>query len=677
MRNWTLLLLVALFSSIASASQNKGSLLTLSAKDIQKVCSELIETLHADIDKITNDKQPPNFQNTVVELEFAINEFHASHSQVSLPSVMAPEKSVRDAAEKCSIEGDQALLDVFAKQDLFNRFYVIKSARSYKKLKGVDKGLFDLLYKRFISNGFEIKDLSKRTRVVTLNKEVTELSKKFRKNIREIKGEVWVSKQELEGVDASVVEGLETKDGTYKLTTDYPVFFPVIDHAKNEQTRKKILTIFYQRGGKENINILHQVLQKREQVAHLLGYKNFAEAKFEIKGFMAQTPKEARSFLDKLLSDLKKPYKKEIEQLKVLKCKETKCKDPKKVEIYAWDKGYYKKQVEKSIGDLDQNTIKEYFPLPTVTKGMFEIYESLFNLKITKVPNKDVWFDTVEYYHVFDAQSNALLAEFYLDMFPRKGKYEHAGVVSVVRARINRDGSRRMPLSVMLCNFSLPTKQKPSLLSHDEVETYFHEFGHLIHNSISNARYASQAGTSVPRDFVEAPSQMLENWVWKKESLQKLSGHYKTGASLPDDDLEMMLKLKHLNQATHYMGQATIASIDLDLHTLKQPFHAQDVWDKRYQDHLLSDPVENTARVGTFGHLMGYESVYYGYLWSLVYAQDMFSEFEKKGFMNPSVGMRYREIILEPGGSIDTNKLLKQFLGRKPNNKAFLRDIGL
>ena len=264
-------------------------------------------------------------------------------------------------------------------------------------------------------------------------------------------------------------------------------------------------------------------------------------------------------------------------------------------------------------------------------------------------------------------------------MFPRANKYSHAAAFSVTMGKMTRNGYQR-PATALVCNFPKPSDLEPSLLTHDNVETYFHEFGHLVHGVLTKAPLMSYAGTSVARDFVEAPSQMLENWVWQKESLSLFAQHYQTGETIPDSLLDKMVAAKNVNSGTKALQQIFYGVLDLTLHDGYDPDKDGSTTEivERLQNELTLYPFQNgTHMQAAFGHLNGYGSAYYGYKWSEVYAHDMFSIFEENGIMDARTGMRYREIILEKGGTEEALDLVKEFLGREPNNKAFLKSMGL
>ena len=326
--------------------------------------------------------------------------------------------------------------------------------------------------------------------------------------------------------------------------------------------------------------------------------------------------------------------------------------------------------------------MKQYFSLDSVTKGLLEIYQKMLGLTFTKVQDGNLWHQDVTMYEVNDTETGDFVGHFYMDLFPREGKYNHAACFPFRRGFAKPDGTRQYPVSAIVANFPKPTKNAPALLKHDDVTTYFHEFGHVMHNICSKVQFKLFSGTSVERDFVEAPSQMLENWCWEPEVLEKFAVHYQTNQPIPRDLVAKLVKSRHVGAGLSNLYQLFSGLFDMALHnTENTDIDTTKLYTQmREEITKLKTPSETIWRpLATFGHLMGgYDSAYYGYLWSLVFAADMFSSrFKKEGIDNEKTGLSYRKEILQPGGSKDANDLIYNFLGREPNDKAFLTKLGL
>jgi len=316
--------------------------------------------------------------------------------------------------------------------------------------------------------------------------------------------------------------------------------------------------------------------------------------------------------------------------------------------------------------------------MEVVTAGLMDIYQRILGLKFTKVDGEEVWHEDVEQWRVDDAETGQNIGYFYLDLYPRDGKYGHACMMQLQPGCKDSQGNRQKSVVVMITNFSKPTKEKPSLLDHKEVETYFHEFGHVMHGICSNTNTSRFFGTNVERDFVEAPSQMLENWVWQEESLRLMSGHYKDSSALPKEMVDKLVASRNANAGGFTLRQIFLATFDQRLHSAKGKVDTAAIIRDTYKEIVGIDVIPGTNFAAIFGHLVGYDAQYYGYLWSEVYSQDMFAtRFEKEGVLNAKTGLDYRNLILAPGGSKDGTELLKDFLGREPNQEAFLRSKGL
>eukprot|EP01134_Creolimax_fragrantissima_P003375 CFRG3375T1 len=335
--------------------------------------------------------------------------------------------------------------------------------------------------------------------------------------------------------------------------------------------------------------------------------------------------------------------------------------------------------VQEKQFQIDHQTLREYFPLHAVTKGLLQIYQTLLGLKFEEVENPHTWHKDVQLFSVNDIAGDTprLLGYFFLDLHPRDGKYGHAACFGLQPSCIGPSGERQVSVAACVANFTKPTATKPSLLLHNEVETFFHEFGHVMHNLCAQASFEMFAGTHVERDFVEAPSQMLENWCWEKESLRMMSEHFETKAPIPDEMIEKLVASKKANAGLLNKRQLLLATFDQTIHQTAKIDTAKTFADLSKRIWGVVQP-EGTNMAASFGHLAGgYDAQYYGYMWSEVYSADMFSaRFGKEGIMNCKTGMSYRNSILAPGGSRDALESLVKFLGRPPNADAFLRSKG-
>jgi thimet oligopeptidase len=640
------------------------------APQIRRAAEDIVahkKKKYAEIKKIPAKER--TFENTVYAIEAADYEVVDNLYFIDLLVNASPKESVREAAKKAISMLERKLVDIEFDEGLYRA--VKEYSKKREKLKGEDKKLFEdmlLSYKRM---GFELP-VKKQTELKKNIKRLNKLSTDFSNNINEYEDSITVTKKELAGLPENYVKGLnKDRKGRYIVTLDYPDFFPFMENAESALRRKELMDKSLQKGGKKNMKLLSKILELRRQNAKLLGYDTHADFKTEVK--TVKSAKKALSFVHGIMGKIKNGTASDMSQMTEIK-KRLLGVPNAKLEYY--DIAYYINQLQKEEFNVDSEKVREYFPLETMKKGTFEIYSKLLSVRFQKISGYPLWHKDAELYAVKDSRGQ-IISYFLLDMHPRENKYGHAAVFQLISGRKKQfKDEYTAPMACMLANFPKPSKTHPSLLNHGEVKTFFHEFGHIMHNVMTTAKYASQSGSSVAWDFVEAPSQMLENWVWDKKMLNILSQHYKTKKNLPKGMLDNMLKAKDHMVYYSTTRQLIFAIFDLTLHTenIKNPSRLYNNLMKKYAGITL--PKENIFPAG-FGHLMGYDAGYYGYMWSKVFASDMFTKFKKNGLLDKKTGDRYKKWILEKGSSMDEMELLKKFLGRKPNNKAFLKEIGL
>lgn len=644
----------------------------LSSAAIARLCADVQKKAQARLEVLASvEPASSTFDSTFLAFSDALSDLNDEISGAQFLGEVSPHKEIRDASLACDTEISRYQVDVFSRADLYQALKL--AAARIGPLPGEEGRFIEKTLLEFKRTGLELPD-EQRKEVKELKQKIISLENDFRKNLNEEQRKVPFTLEQLAGLPQDYIKRLPRDGDSYLVSLDYPDYFPFMENAKDGEARRIIEQKFNTRGGKANVALLEEALRLRAKSAALLGYPTHAHWVLEDR--MAKDPKKALEFLARLEKRLKEKGEPEVAELSRMKAAELGPKADKT--IHAWDWRYYHNQMMKTRYQVDDQKIKEYFPLHVVTGGMLNVYQTLFGLKYREVKPAQAWHDDVQLFEVSDSSTNEVLGYFYMDLFPREGKYKHAAAYTLVPGRRLSDGSYQKPVAAMVANFNKPSGDKPSLLTHQEVETFFHEFGHIMHQVLTQARFERFSGTRVARDFVEAPSQMLENWVWQEKVLESLSGHYlRNGKKLPPELLKKMLAARNVNSGIKYLRQVFFATLDLTYHT--QPVRdSTELYAKLMKEISLIPMSPDTQPHASFGHLMGgYDAAYYGYLWSEVFAQDMFSRFEKEGVLNPTLGRRYRALILEPGGGRDEMRSLVDFLGREPNEEAFLRDIGL
>ncbi len=628
--------------------------------------------VYAEVKKILPENR--TFLNTLYALERCDDPFQSLFGKMGMLSEFSPKKEVRDAAQQVSMETSQKLVDVEYDRDLFialTEYYEGNFRDEKKHLRKEDVKLLEETLREYRRMGFDLP-VVKQKRLKMLLKRISKLSTDFRKNITDYQDYILCTKEELSGLSERFITSLpKHSDGRYIVSLQYPHLFPFLAEATNRKKREELALKNLKKGGMKNIKILEELVKLRHEIASILGYKHHADFRTETR--MTKNAKTVEDFQNSLLKTLAPLAKKDADLIRA----HAKSLGINKLEHY--DISYVGTDLKKKLFDLDPEQTREYFPLEHVRTQMFALAKNLFSVTIKQIPLK-LWHKDALAYQVND-KDGSLIGYFAMDLFPREGKYGHAAMFDVIISHEQGYKSEEYlaPFSSMVCNFPVPSKNTPSLLSIGEVETLFHEFGHCLHMTLSRARLESQAGASVAWDFVETPSQIMENWVWDPEVMKKLSKHYRTGRSMPQDMIERIIKGKTFHNAYFYTRQLIQGKLDLDLHTgkVQDARAAYRKMNKLYFNIEL--PEKETLFPAGFGHLVGYDAGYYSYLWALVYACDAFEEFKKKGnknvLTNNEIGMKWRREVLEKGSSEDEMKLVKNFLGRKPSHKAFLKEV--
>jgi len=628
--------------------------------------------------RIPDDRR--TFENTIWAMDDMFARLNFSTGMTQFMNYVHPDAADRARGQRAIQDLQNWLIDLAKDEDLYRA--VRAYAKTNQRLTGERERLLEHTLRDYRRAGMELSKID-RDRLAEIEKEVARLSIEFDENIREDDTSVLISEDGLAGTDAEWRETLDRVGDMYVITMDYPTFWPTQNYAHDEDTRAAVWYAYKRRGGTANIEVIERIIGLRAEAADLLGYDHPADYENEVR--MSKNAETILDFYEELRPLVRRKALKDYEEFVTAKREHT--GDPNAV-LQPWDFFYYRNYLMKEKYAVDTTRVREYFPLESVIDGLFSITQSLYGLRYEEVTSQasamdmPIWHEDVRLFKVFDTRSDDMLGMFYIDLHPRANKYGHAAQWGLKQHKMWSDGTYEKPLAALVCNFTKPTASKPSLMTHSEVETFFHEFGHCLHTILSTANTFQFAGTSVERDFVEAPSQMFENWVWDRDVLRTFTSHYETGESLPDELLEGMLAARNLGSGMIAERQFFYGLFDLTVHLdpegdVDTTQLQLDLWDPTKENVELYDPVPGTYFHAAFGHLTGYQAGYYGYQWSLVFACDMFQRFKELGMLDPDAGMYYREKILSRGGTVDGMDMVREYLGREPDHSAYLRHLGL
>jgi thimet oligopeptidase len=615
------------------------------------------------------------FENTVRALDDIGYQISLTDNRFSVIKETSTDAKLRDAATDALKALEEWTVGIDYREDVYKALKAYADRKP--KLKGEDAKLLTETMRDYRRAGLELPK-PQRDEVEKMRKELSRLTTDYESNITKAQKAVKFTLIELEGVPESFLAQVKTGADEYTVMANITWhYMSVMDNAKREDTRKRLITEHDNLARAENIPLLEKILPLRDDIAHKLGYKTWADYQIEVK--MAGTAAAAIDFLEKLKTGLQPKFDAELAEFRRIKIKET---GDTNAQVCVWDWRYLSSQLKKEKYNVDAEQLRVYFPYQRVLDGMFNIYQNIFGLKFERVEPPYKWIGDLQLYAVSDAKTEEPLGLFYLDMFPREGKYNHFAQFHLIQGKVMASGKYQRPTVALICNFPSPSKDKPSLLAHSDVETIFHEFGHAMHSMMTRAKYSRFSGTSVPRDFVEAPSQMLENWVWDKKVLDSFAADYRDPSKkIPTDILAKLREAKLATEGTRYRRQLSFALTDLTLHTQIHDGNAAEALplSNRVLSEVFLPMVPDTAFVAYFGHLMGYDAGYYGYAWADAIAADMATVFEKapNGYFDQAAGHRLRVEIYEPGNSRDVNESIEKFLGRKRSLEPFLKKIGI
>ncbi len=643
---------------------------SLTPAQVREGAEKAIDEARAVLDETVADKDTRTFENTLKPLDRIADILAHAFTEYAFMGYVHPDREVRDAAKDIEEKLDKFGVEMVFRDDLYSAVQVYAETEEAGSLLGEKARFLEFVQRDLRRAGHEL-DPDTRADVKAKTERLVELGVRFQQNIDEWDDWILADREDLAGLPDSFIDALETdpETGKSKVTIEYPHLIPFQENAKRRDLREQLRFKFNTVAVEENRKILEEAVQLRQEIAEAFGQPTWAHHRLEER--MAKSPERVSQFFDELYEPLT-----ELGQGELATVTELLGQDHESDVVRVWDWSYYDTQQRRTDYGVDNFEVAKYFALDQVLEGMFELTSEMFGITYEEINEFDKWHPDVRLFAILDDDRGEELSRFYLDLFPREGKYGHAAEFPLIQSRRLEDGSYQSPICAMVANFTKPTKDAPSLLQHGQVETLFHEFGHVLHQNLGRTELARFSGTNTERDFVEAPSQIMQHWIWRADVLKRFARHYETGEPIPDELVEQLVAARNLNRAMFQLRQLQYGWWDQELH--RGPDRDLDVIHTEGARLSLLPVHEGTFPLASFGHLLGgYDASYYGYMWSEVFGDDMFSRFEEEGVTNPEVGRAYRREVLERGGTLDGDEMLRNFLGREPNNEAFLRKLGI
>ena len=651
--------------------------------DFEPAFDEAIKLAKTEIEEITVNTESPTFENTLERLSFSGMQLDRISSVFFNLHSAETNDEIQQIAQKTAPKLSAFNNDIILNEKLFERIKNVYEQREKLNLTAEQQTLLKKTYQNFVRNGALLNETDKQ-KLREIDAELAVESLKFAENVltetQAYRLHITDEKQ-LKGLPEGALEAAEqlarteSKDG-WLFTLDYPSYLPFVTYVENRELREKIVCAngrkAFQQNRHNNEKIVLKIVQLRHQRANLLGYKTHAD--FVLEERMAENPENVQHFLNELLEKSKPAAEKELKELTDFAQQTDGIS-----QLQKWDSSYYAEKLKKQKFQLDDELLKPYFELNNVLNGAFEVARRLYGITFKQVNDVDVYHSEVQTYRVYD-EDGSYLALFYADFFPRKGKRNGAWMTSF-KSQYIKNGINERPHVSIVCNFTRPTTTKPSLLTFNEVTTLFHEFGHALHGMLADTVYPSLSGTSVYWDFVELPSQIMENWCYEEEALKLFAKHYQTEEIIP---MEYVNKIKE--SANFLEGLATVRQLSFGL--LDMGWHAQNPSEisdlktfenQQFASTQMYPDVKDNAMSPSFSHIFngGYSAGYYSYKWAEVLDADAFAFFKENGIFDRQTGQLFRDHILSKGGTENPMELYKRFRGQEPNPEALLKRAGL
>lgn len=658
---------------------------SITAAHIEPAIEQLIADNLQTIETLLT-QQEYTWNKLIWPLEEKENTLNKAWSIVSHINAVANTTSWRQAYNNCLPKLTEYSTQIGQNEQLYSAYLSLKQSKQFTNLSSTQQKVITNALRDFELSGVSLP-LEKKAQFAQLNQELAKLQSQFQDNLMDATDQWYYDVKEINELTglppAAVTLAKEKAEKSgingWRLTLDYPCYQAVITYADNRALRQKLHEAYSTRASEigphslefDNSKLMEQILEKRHQIAKLLGFNNFVE--FSLVKKMAKDPQEVMNFLKNLAEKTLPHAKEEFAELKDFA-------KGKVDELAPWDIAYYSEKLKQSKFSFSQEAIRPYFPLPKVLDGMFEVVHRLYGLKIIEKENIETWHQNVRFFEIYD-EANNLRGKFYLDLFARANKRGGAWMDEATVRKRTINGKIQIPIAYLTCNFRPPLANVPALLTHDEMITLFHEFGHGLHHMLTQIECAEVAGINgVPWDVVELPSQFMENWCWENEALAFISGHYQTAKPLAADILQKMQQGKNFQSAMMLLRQLEFSLFDFRLHLeFDEKANIQKTLDEIRAQYSVVPIASYNRFQHSFSHIFagGYAAGYYSYLWAEVLSADAYSKFEEEGIFNRQTGQAFLHKILEKGGSIDSDQLFRDFRGRNPEIQAFLRHRGL
>jgi oligopeptidase A len=660
---------------------------SIDPKDIKPAIEKAIADCKQEIEDVvaSNDY---SYANLVLRLEEVDDRLSKIFSPVSHMNSVVSSDALREAHDACLPLLSEYGTWVGQHHGLYQAYETLKASSEYEELDEQSRKVIDNAVRDFTLSGVALP-AEKKQRFAEIKAKLSELSSTFSNNVMDATMG-WTkhitNEEDLAGMPDSAKEAAaqaaHQKDlQGWLFTLDIPSYLPVMLYADNRELREEMYRAYATKaseqgpnGGKwDNTDIIQQILALRTELAHLLGFDNYAQRSLATK--MAESTEQVESFLQDLAAKSKPQAEKELQEVRDYAEQTHSVTD-----LQAWDLPYYSEKLKQEKYTISDEMLRPYFPEEKVLSGLFEVVHRLYGLKIIEQPGVDTWHEDVRYFTITDS-ADAMRGSFYLDLYARAKKRGGAWMDECRVRRKTASGEVQLPVAYLTCNFNGPVGDKPALFTHDEVVTLFHEFGHGLHHMLTKMSVAGVSGINgVPWDAVELPSQFLENWCWEEDALNFISGHYETGEPLPADLLERMLAARDFQSAMQMVRQLEFSLFDFTLHSKDGAnVNVQQVLDEVRSEVAVVIPPSFNRFQNSFGHIFagGYAAGYYSYKWAEVLSADAYSKFEEDGIFNRDTGKAFLENILEMGGSREPMDLFIAFRGREPQVDALLRHSGI